>query len=779
MKRLYSAAQIAASIDFSAVVAGAASFTYAVATITGLPVLRHDWGADPFHSGWREIIAAGFGGWDPSGIGRPWVYPDAYLITPPIALLTALGGNRGALFVFLLATGALAAFGGRAAAKDAGGRGTVASATAIFCVFNPWTYTELVAGHVFMLLAYAASIWFFREMLKPSPRSSVLIGTSLLTLQQPQFLAVCTLVLLVFALKRRVWLPFAVAALAWLPIAIGLLSDSSALNAIPFITSWEREQSITPLDALQLNGYFTGYADSFNGFFALPVLATAGLAAGSLLVVDRRRLILWTGTAAALLIAMGLRGPLATPFTWLIHHTRLVAFYRELFDLLAFVAIGYALLAVVPCARRRVLAFAWLAIILVLPTPWLASPPARYWATAEGLPSIAVPAPTNARFVLVPAFQPMSYGGRGSGRDPDLHSLPNNVTPLNEAFSTYPSNAALGAFLIQGNTAPLQALSVATVLVRPWLRTETDALAQQWALPFHGFPPRSQAQVIALVASPELALLAMPAVGALDAHVGDGNIFFGDAAAARGPLVPMSWLRLKPVHPIVPPNEETKAARAWVDARLAFGQAPELAQSLGGALTTNSSAVLTLRGGAPALVYVSGALRSVDGRTLARGSGGYRWIEVPPSVSGVKCLGLCLVAARGDPPAVPLEPAPHVPRALTFQAITPWLVMTDLPAGPPGALRYNTSYDAHWSAYLGSLVLTHLRLDGVANGWLLPASPRPQTLILLETTAAAEVVSEVVVLLALSCFAIAWLKEARATKLVVVRALRTVRSKAE
>ncbi len=753
-----------AALDFSVVVAAIASCAYAAATASGLPVLRHDWGADPFHGGWREIISAGFSGWDPSGIGRAWVYPDAFLISVPVAVITAFGGNRAALFLFLLATGALAAFGGRAAAKDVGGGRAAASAAALFCVFNPWTYTELVAGHVMMLLAYAASLWFFREMLRPAPRPSVLIATSLLTLQQPQFLAVCTLVLLIYGMRRRVWLPFAISAVAWLPIAIGVLSDPEALNAIPFVKAWERNQSIAPSDALQINGYFAHYAASVASVFAIPVLCTAALAAAALFFAGRRRLLLAGGTFVALVMAMGLRGPFAVPFDWLIDHARFVAFFRELFDLLAYVAVGYVLLAIDICARWRSLAWAWFAILLLLPIAWLKAPPAQWWITAEQLPTIVIPTVVNSRFALLPAFQPMSYGDIGSGRDPDLRAFAGNATPLNEAFATYPASAALGAFELRRDARRLQALSVASIVERPWLRTQSDSLRQQWALPFRGFRHIEVARTISLRPAPELALIPMPEVGVLDARVGDGNIFFADAADVHGRLVPGSWRGLGTVARVTAPNEETHADRAWVDARLAFAQRPELAQSLGGALTTDPHAVLPVLGGLSALVFVEGALRSADGLMLAGSTHGYRWISVPQRVRGVACAGLCVVAAQGNPPPAPLEPPPRPARGVPFEAITPWLVVAQLPAGESGALRYNTAYDAHWAAYLAGTSLTHLRLDGSINGWLVPPRTGVRPLVLIELTAASELLAELVVLCVLVSLAALALNDLQAVR---------------
>jgi hypothetical protein len=230
-------------------------------------------------------------------------------------------------------------------------------------------------------------------------------------------------------------------------------------------------------------------------------------------------------------------------------------------------------------------------------------------------------------------------------------------------------------------------------------------------------------------------------------------VFFGDAAGVHGPSVPAAWSQLKPVESIRASNQFPSAALGWVDARLAFAQRPELAQALGGALTTSEAAVLSLHGGLSTLVFVEGVLRSTEGRVLARTTHGYRWIPLPPNVTGVTCSGLCLVAAQGHPPSVPLEPEANSALGLPFRAITPWLVIASVPGGAAGALRYNVAYDAGWRAYLDGTFLTHVRLDGAVNGWLISDRGGVRRLLMFESTAAAEVLAEIVVLVALSWYA--------------------------
>lgn len=734
--------------DPSAWVAGLASLAYVAAAFRGVPMLRQDWGTYPFRGTWEHVLSIGFSGWSPVGMGSPVPYP-AFAVSLLISAATALTGNTGAFFLFLLGTGALCSFGARAVARDTAGGAFTASAAAIFAVLNPWTYTELIAGHLFMILAYGASIWILREILSPSPRYAVLATLALLVMSQMQFFVVCTILLVLMAAARKRWKIVPLLAVMWFPAVIGIVLNRAELGATVFTLAWERSQSLSMFDALQLNGYFAHYTDGLGAYFFVPTMSAAIL---SLLAIARpswRIGCIAAGTLCAVLVAAGTRGPLGAPFAWSVAHIPIAGLFRELYDLIAFAAVGYLFLSVITCSRWRWAGLCWFFATLLLPLAWLVHPPAHFWVSAETLPQVNISGTRNTRFALVPAFQPMAANGRGSGSDPDGYSRRANVTPLNQYLATYPVNAALSAFLLHGEIRPLEALSTAIVVERQWLRTKTHTLAPQFALPFAGFPQPRESKTIRLRPAPELALQAMPAVGALDANIGAGNIFFGDAALVHGPLAPAAWHRFAPIVRIFAPNEEVRASRAWVDAGLAFAQRPAVAQALGGAITTNVTAQLGVKGGIPALVYVEGVMRSSLGRVLATTTHGYKWISIPAGTRRVICIGLCVVAAQGHPAGLPLNPKPRHAQGVSFRSLTPWLAIASLPSGPIGALRYNVAYNGGWAAFLGGESLTHLRLDGTINGWLVPARLAKERLVLIELSAALQLSAELVVLVVL------------------------------
>lgn len=733
--------------------------TYALAVSSGIPLLRHDWDVSPFLLDWRVAVTAAYSSWLAPGIGSPVAYPNTYVVSIPIVLLTAIAGGQAELLAYLVGVGALVAFGARAVALDFKCTAAGTSAAMLFALFNPWTYTELVAGHVFMLLAYAASIWLVRELLAAKPRTTVLCLAAIGTLQQIQFFLISTTLLALIAVAKRQWRPLALVAIFWLPILVGLFLENPSLQRIPLTIDWERSQSIIPADAVQLNGYFAHYAEGFRSFFATAVLGTFTIALVALRCRAWRVPAVALGTLIALLCAMGTRGPLAAPFAWGIEHVRATALFRELFDVLGYAAIGYLILATVACGRWRWGGWIWLCMAMLLPVVWITSPPDQFWVSAQTVPRVSVPLIPNTRFALTPVFQPMSYGERSSGLDPDAYARASNVTPLNAYLPAYPVDAALGAFALHASVDSLEALSVSSVTERPWLRMQNRALEMQWALPFAGFPETSRERTLMLDAAPELALLPLPQVGTLDANVGSGNIFFGDAALVRGTMAPAEWGRFTPIRPIAVPSDSVRASEGWVEARLAFAERPDLAQAFGGALTTNRTAELQLRPGIPALVFIEGTLRAADGAVLTSTTHGYRWIPIP--VARVTCVGLCVVAAQGNPPVAPLNPPKLRARGVRFTQFAPWLAVARLPAGSTGALRYNVAYDDRWMAYLGGRKLTHMRLDGSINGWFVPRRTGVMSLVLIEVTAALQLLAELLAVGVLLTTALIWLLRRR------------------
>jgi hypothetical protein len=274
------------------------------------------------------------------------------------------------------------------------------------------------------------------------------------------------------------------------------------------------------------------------------------------------------------------------------------------------------------------------------------------------------------------------------------------------------------------------------------LTSEFHALRSQLALPVvmeRVGPPRTSTCIGYL---PELTLSGFPQIGTLDTNVGAGDVFFGDASRARGPGVPAAWRTFATTQPVRAPNRFFDARDGWVDARLAFLIAPELGQPYGGALTVNSGALLDVRPGLDALVYVRGVLSDARGRTVSGSTAGYAWVPVPPDATSLRCSGLCVVALQGTPPNLPLNPPAQPASGVAFSTYAPWFASATLPSGPATFLRYNVAYNDLWLAVLDRAALAHVRVDGIVNGWFVPGRERPKRVYLVEAGALATACAE-------------------------------------
>lgn len=711
----------------------------------GMPVLRHDW--FPSVPGW-DFAVANVTGWDPTGVGAPIGYPSSFLIVFARSIVAAVLGPYVAHATYFVAYGLLVAFGAARLSRVLGAPPPACAAAAAFAAFNPWTYVQTVAGHTFMLLSYAATYWLIAECCSRSRNRLRLIALAVVIAPQIQFLVVDAGIYALLSLRLRTAVVPAAIGAVLLPVIVGVATSRHALLGIPVTLAWERDQSLFPFDALVFRGYFTHYADAMAtvanyGMWAVVVIALGGVA----ILVSERRGLSWlvAFTAIPLIWTFGLRGPFAAAFAWLIARIPELALFRELYDLLGFVAIGYVAFCSVAAARVRGAAALWCAAAALLFAGWLVAPPSHSWVSAGDVPRVAVPAATNARFLLLPALAPLQLGERGSGVDPDLYARSSNRTPINEALPTYPVAPALGRLLRDGDARPLAALGAAAIVRRRALHTDAS-LAGQLALPPQPWLLRSDPHLTkGGPATPELTICAFPRIASLASNVGAGSVLFSDARDASAPDLPSLWKTYPTVRRVGGTGEYVRAADGWVDARFAFLQLPEIAQSYGGVVTTNPRALLHLEPGGFLLVWTDGELVDQVNRRVDAHARRFHWIGLRPSVYALRCRGTCVVAAGAAslPHDVPLN-APASPfREVPFVARAPWYVDATIPEGSERLLRYEVTYDDRWTAYAPGVTLTHLRVDGVFNGWLIPRRERAMRVTLVETGAAAVTLAEV------------------------------------
>jgi len=713
----------------------------------GVPVLRHDW--SPID---RDVIAAleSIGGWNPMGLGSPSGYPSYFLLVVARAVLASIVGPYASHVAFFLGINLLTSFGAARLARILGADVAARIALAACAFFNPWTYTETVAGHSFMLLAYAATFWLIAECCRSEPSDRVLVPIVLAIAPQIQFLIIDSAFFLYLGFRLGRWKPVMMLGLMWLPVAVAVTMARSSLAGIPFTLEWERSQSVPLGDAALLAGYFTHYSAALGpvGAYAVGALgciAALGVVIGVVRGVPRTAALVAALSIVPMIAATGTSGPIAAEFVWAVGHASPIAVFRELYDVLGFTCIGYVGAGALASRFFRPASFALGATALALVVGWCLAPPQRFFVYQRSFPTTAIDAPRTSRFVLLPALYPVTTDRGGSGLDPDFHLTSGAATAANEYVATYPFTSALGRFLRDGSTQAFAALGVARLYDRPWLRSDPTVEGQLAIRPPPAwlFAHRTHAEPLDALAP--LTLCDLPAVATLGSRLGAGNILYSDAIAARGPGVPTDWQAYDPTVAVTAPNEYVDARSGWVDARLAFVELPEIAQPYGGAFTLNATALLPLSGGDEALVWVRGSLHRADGGLLTKSTGGYRWITLGAGAGGVTCSGECAVAVEGHPPsALPLDPPTRRSIALPFDNPLPWLAFTSVPNGTVKMLRLNDAYDPHWTAWLGGVRLTHIRVDGVVNGWIVPDHPTTERVTILEVGAACVALAELI-----------------------------------
>ncbi len=707
---------------------------------TGVPALRHDWvwvtGNGFFSNTWSSL-----GGWNAIGIGSPRPYPSDYLLAIANLVLVAALGSYGAFIANAFAIGAVCAAGGVAVSQRFTSSRAAWIAAATFAVFNPWVYNKVVAGHIAMVLAFGATMLLLAELSKERPSTFNAGLYLLLTMPQLQYFLplLGAFAIWTFVRRRRAG-ALGVVLLASMPIWIGLLFDRTYLLSIPYTQSWQADASLDPVRALELSGYFAKYSDALPPVAGAACWAILALAAAGAIVECIRR-PLRAAWLVALAIALwlfvsGAKGAFGAAYLSIVARFPESGLYRELYDLVGFLAIGYLAAAAAAVRRFAVLQWVWLPCGVALAAAWIFAPPSRFWVPARDLPPLAVDAPANTRYALMPPMQPLSFNGRGDGLDPNAVVLAGNVVALNTVQFSFPETPALAHYAFTGDDGWLRALSVAQIVDRTGFRTNLNSLRMQFALPPKPFLAAGRSHRIEAIV--ELNLTGVPALAALPQAPSENAVFFGDAHGVEGPAVPAAWRDAAPVVPVRPSSGSVFAADGWVDVRPAFAVAPRFAQGIGGAMTTNADAILPVDPSLETLAFVEGRIEDSQGRTLARSTHGYRWLP-PFGVATVRCAGTCVVAAQSSgPPALTPAQSDACSGAPPFSAPAAWIAIADLPPATTCLMRYNVRFDRHWTAFAGTTALGHVAIDSIVNGWIVPAHAQSERVVAIETVACAQ-----------------------------------------
>ena len=722
------------------------AFAYALVVVWhGYPALRHDWAFPTDGASLAALWTSSTSGWDPSGIGAPNLHLNDYLVGGLLCLIGWIAGTHVALFALAFGVGLACSLGGSALAATFDAHPLTRAGVALFCLFNPWVYTETVAGHTYMLLAFGALTALVSEFRRTDVRpvrASLFVALAAVQLQF--FLPALAIASLLGAF-RRTWLPLVTAIIVVAPVVVGVAAEYGAFRGVPLTLSWELSQSVPFAAAAHLSGYFAGYTQSIDPFDVWLMAIVLGIAIFGVGMAWRRSTsaIIALIALVSVAIAAGLRGPLSGAMSWIFTNIPAAALFRELFDVLGFAVIAYAAAVSLAGARSRAASAVLLVCGAAFFASWIVWSPWSWWVPADSIPKAAVVAQPQTRFALLPAFQPLNFEGRGSGLDPDAYAR-GPVTPLNVQAPQFPVDAALARYTIDGDGRWLAALGVSTVTNRPWLSRDRAAQSFETALAQSAADAASSGRT-RLIPQPLLALVPVPNVVAFVDDLGAGEVFFADAAEARGADVPQSWSAYRPLISVRASNRFVNASDGWVDARLAFAADPRLAQAFGGAATTSTTDLLPLTAGAPLLAFVQGTLVDQRDRTVSAATGGYRWVNIAADVSGVRCRGVCAVAAQGYPPAIAPQRVKRVPPvAVAMRAFAPWWFEATVGPGDASALRLNVAFDKNWIATGGGERLTHVRIDTAVNGWLMPARNAPQFVRMIQWPAAVQAALEIV-----------------------------------
>lgn len=723
-----------AATRIARLVAFAAALVFAAFVVAkGVPTLRHDWSWPIDRTAIGSFLDESVLGWLSTGFGTPNPHPTTYLIGPPIAASMWIVGPLAALALFAALTGYVCVACAMRAALRWNATLPAALGIGLFAVFNPWVYNEVVAGHLVMVLAYGAVLGLITEMTRGTYASTLRLTLWIALIQaQLQLFIVAMFALAVFALATKKWQPLLAGTFFALPSIIGLVAERGALLQTPYGVTWQTNQSLQPVALLGLGGYFPGYADRLGVAASAAVWAMLALALVGAALGRRPRVAGWAIFAAVVLYgaALGVYGPFAAAYEWIVRNVPESGVFRELYDLAGPFTAVIVVLASAAVARVWQLGYLALAAGIALPVTWLMQPPSELWVGAGAYPHLDVNAPAFSRVAFSPAFQPLRLrNGAGGGADPNVHLYPGPVAPLNQYFPTYPVDMALARYEQSGETEDLRALGVAEIVDRPWLVSVTRGEIGLAARSLQVRAARASPQGVRDLdeSTPLISQCTASRVVTLSERLDACDLFFGDLPGSVS------------VRPIVAGSESIDPRSAWIDARLVFAKVPDLAQAFGGAMT-QSRIPYHIDSPTWLLVYVRGALRAADGRALFVSTGAFTWLSIPGSVTAVVCDGLCaLIAQTPSLPNRPPAPPARV-HAAAFTRFASWLYVVRTVNESGQVLRLDERYDPAWIAIAALHVLPHVRVDASVNGWFLAGGA--SRVILLQGTAFLQLIAE-------------------------------------
>ena len=717
----------------------------------GLPALRHDWHMPSVRDALGSTLAGYFEPWIEQGLGSAQPYPTFYLLGFVLWPLHFILGPLGVTLIILTSAVAICAASAFTIATSRGVNALGAAGITLFAALNPWVYCEYVAGHIFMVFAYALLLALLAETSRRAPRDWVLIVLSGLLITQIEFFVIAVIPFSVWCTRRRSFRPLGAILVAAAPIAVGIVALFSQILATPYNLAWQSSQSVPLGKGSILLGYQFGYGAEFERVrFVLIAYALIAVIGAWVCLRNRRDVTVLALSVACLFFATGTTSWFAPLYRQIVLNVTESGIFRELYDLIALVAVGYVV-GLSAAARHRAAPAALVVLAAALVVPWVSHPVSSYLVNGGDIPVPQFDRAPGTRVALLPAFQPLQFKGRGSGYDPDAYVRTGFAVPINESFPSFPAENALAAFANTGDLRALSALGVSQIIARPYLQTNRPLLSEQTAFSL----PRKNALATSRRLAHSFPLVTAyprpPTIVSIGNSPAEYAIFLGDAPAGDARFISL-----------MPSRTTANPARDWIDARLAYVARPQWGTAFGGIATASRKRLDLPPKTVAILAETTGTLLDDRRRTIATAATDLHWFPTPESRS-IECRGICVIALAANTPIGDVPEHAFNPdfTAVPFDQVTPWLVTVAAPRSAE-TLRYNVTFSRFWIAIAGSQILKHERLDESVNAWNV-ARIQGSRIYLLNSLAAAQLVLEFLAFFTIAAAAAAGYYKSRRT----------------
>lgn len=349
----------------------------------GVPEFHHDWAwplTMPSLISMVEQLSAPVvsGNW-----GAIAGVPRVSLVQPLLALLGVAFGTEGALKVLIVLAVTAAGTGLYVLARTFRAGRVGACAAGIYFACSPFIADQIVAGHIWMVIAYAAFPWALASIVGKwsSALQFILIGLTGIDVHFIGFDVIALAVLYVARIGNVSLAAWSACALAFLSQVIAsLFAASQAQFAGQEPTHlYNIVNSTALLDAVRGIGYFADYDRAgMNGLTSLALFVPAGCAIVIALV--KRGYVPLAYLSIGVIIVSGVHGPLGPVIDRLLVAVPPFAIFRELFNFSVFVVLGGAL-AIALCSRHSAAALALALIVIFASMPALTG---EYFAGVRG-----------------------------------------------------------------------------------------------------------------------------------------------------------------------------------------------------------------------------------------------------------------------------------------------------------------------------------------------------------------------------------------------------------